>query len=857
VLTTFGGVLASIGLSTFILSLADAAGAIKDLSENFGLTLESTLELRNAFTLAGKSSEDMGKVLSTLKNTALDAAGGNKELILAYKTLGISMKDLETQSPIEIMSRIASVMQNANGSATLLAASNDILGKTVKNMPWGDFVTGLENSKGKMGALATSTREWDKASEEAGIRMTAIRDQAMIALTPIATKFNELTKSADAAKAVAYGLIGAFAILGAALVITGITAVVNALKALASAFGIGAIAAGVEAAAVKVNTSALVASYVATAALMRAKVAQLQVEVATQTALVASTVGTTANAAATRNLEKYTWRLAVAKASLAGADAAVAASATATTAAVAGTTVAMGAATIATRVLTIALAALALVTKPVVLVILAAAAAIGGLYYAWQKFSGGAKDASENVADVGENARKTAEALKAMRLADQNVPWTDPPKPEDESVLDAGSLKAAAAARAEAMKGAAQAGKANADSLREQYRQQDENNRLIKERLQLQLQSVGKTEEEKNLLLAKHDAEATKLQEIGKLQSDISKVRAQMANEEHGGVKYGEQLRLMQDRLKFLQTEKDETVDLAEKVRVATVEHQRQLERNQWLKTMESTAQQDVLNSTRELMLLTATDHEKKMANLRAEIQGHANLEIARRQALTPDTPISQEEQISIIERVNQAYQPLLDTVQQLNDKSREFQTGWDTALNKFMEQAGNHADLAGDVFNKMTSTINSAVDELVSTGKVNFKSLATSVIKDLMAMTIKALIFRTIMSGLGGGSGGFGAISGIGSLGDIFGMGARAMGGSVGGNKPYIVGEKGPELFIPGSNGTVIPNRNLQQNTQPSVNNVQNINVSAIDGASVAKFFLDNRQLVMMSNMQAPKDSR
>ena len=39
----------------------------------------------------------------------------------------------------------------------------------------------------------------------------------------------------------------------------------------------------------------------------------------------------------------------------------------------------------------------------------------------------------------------------------------------------------------------------------------------------------------------------------------------------------------------------------------------------------------------------------------------------------------------------------------------------------------------------------------------------------------------------------------------------ARANGGSVAGNQPYMVGERGPELFVPGGNGTIIPNQNMR----------------------------------------------
>jgi hypothetical protein len=51
------------------------------------------------------------------------------------------------------------------------------------------------------------------------------------------------------------------------------------------------------------------------------------------------------------------------------------------------------------------------------------------------------------------------------------------------------------------------------------------------------------------------------------------------------------------------------------------------------------------------------------------------------------------------------------------------------------------------------------------------------------------------------------------GALGSVFGLPTvpgKAIGGSVGKNRPYMVGEQGPELFIPGGSGTIIPNRNL-----------------------------------------------
>jgi tape measure domain-containing protein len=46
---------------------------------------------------------------------------------------------------------------------------------------------------------------------------------------------------------------------------------------------------------------------------------------------------------------------------------------------------------------------------------------------------------------------------------------------------------------------------------------------------------------------------------------------------------------------------------------------------------------------------------------------------------------------------------------------------------------------------------------------------------------------------------------------------GARAMGGPVSAGAPYLVGEKGPEIFVPDSSGTIIPNHKIPEGTAGS----------------------------------------
>lgn len=69
-----------------------------------------------------------------------------------------------------------------------------------------------------------------------------------------------------------------------------------------------------------------------------------------------------------------------------------------------------------------------------------------------------------------------------------------------------------------------------------------------------------------------------------------------------------------------------------------------------------------------------------------------------------------------------------------------------------------------------------------------------------------------------GGGAGSF-----IGDLvGSVFG-GKRASGGPVSGGVPYLVGERGPELFVPQASGNIVPNDKMGR----SITVIQNFNLS------------------------------
>ena len=79
-------------------------------------------------------------------------------------------------------------------------------------------------------------------------------------------------------------------------------------------------------------------------------------------------------------------------------------------------------------------------------------------------------------------------------------------------------------------------------------------------------------------------------------------------------------------------------------------------------------------------------------------------------------------------------------------------------------------------------------------------KAVLVQVIQKLAATAILAGILSAIFPGGLGGAQGFSAI--FGRL-----AGFRATGGPVSGGSPYVVGERGPELFVPAVSGSIVPN--------------------------------------------------
>lgn len=110
-----------------------------------------------------------------------------------------------------------------------------------------------------------------------------------------------------------------------------------------------------------------------------------------------------------------------------------------------------------------------------------------------------------------------------------------------------------------------------------------------------------------------------------------------------------------------------------------------------------------------------------------------------------------------------------------------------------------------GDGAERAGRGLEQALVRAVQTGKLGFddlKRVALSAMAEIAASAIRSGIGAI---GIGGG-GGAGGLAGAASqlLSALLGAPGRATGGPVSAGRPYMVGERGPELFVPSASGRV-----------------------------------------------------
>jgi len=204
---------------------------------------------------------------------------------------------------------------------------------------------------------------------------------------------------------------------------------------------------------------------------------------------------------------------------------------------------------------------------------------------------------------------------------------------------------------------------------------------------------------------------------------------------------------------------------------------------------------------------------------------------------------LSEQEQIIASDLIKEKTEERLLQLDQFKEKLSlvdATRMGVQNGFEEFVKGLGTSFDIVSAATQKLGNLISSSLVTAITEGKFAFKDFATAVIKligDMIIQLIIQIALQAALKALGGGGGG-GAANGanVGSQANnlSFATPGMAEGGPISGSvgQTFLVGEEGPELFVPKSTGDIVPNKQSaammqQKEAPPPVVNVSVVNVS------------------------------
>ena len=156
-------------------------------------------------------------------------------------------------------------------------------------------------------------------------------------------------------------------------------------------------------------------------------------------------------------------------------------------------------------------------------------------------------------------------------------------------------------------------------------------------------------------------------------------------------------------------------------------------------------------------------------------------------------------------------------------------------SLEKFEESLGTVDERLGKAAVGSMKKFEDSIVNSLKAGKLEFKDFSNYVIEQLLRIAIQEAILAPLKGVFTSFFGGFGGVFG----------GHKADGGSVSGGTPYMVGERGAEMFVPNSSGQIITNENIKQQGQFQSSPTVNFNISTVDAAGFDQLLASRKGLI------------
>ncbi len=760
------------GLGRSALQMADE---LQDLSNATGIAIGRLIEFKKALAVSGGEGDQMATAINAFVRSIDEAAQGGLKAQNSFKELGISLKDLGKLSEQDLLEQTLKGIAAIEDPSRRAALMMDKFGKSFKTVDPGELLAKLQATRGEGDKYADSIKRAAQLQDDFATAQGNLKLAFLEAFAPAIKMVNDFSEKVNQGKASMDGLVTAIKLAGVAL-----TAAFSAslLLPVVSAFGSLARSIGVVAKAVgAVGLGAWLGSAFRVLGPLMSGLRALSL-------LIAAGMGIYA---ATQLFDNF------------------------------GDIASNSVGRVTEAVGQLAGELLNLPTDAI--------AGLMNLFGANIKDAVGLgtpfKIAAENAKKAREEYEKTFKANKAR----SQFAATDPRRTDVAGTSgEAGTAREVTDALAQKRKEIERSSEAYSRYIRDTIDAINFENTLI-----------GKTEEEVAVRKAVEEVYKRAADEAEKLRD----AKAMLTKDEQGlAAAYDAQIAKIAaaadadaERIRRA-VENSNGLKLLEKSRLADIENMtKALEAQLRIQEALGSAQRNIIGQKQDVAfqgsMLGKTPFEKQMAEIKENAR-KAALEAGAAFAATFEdsgdgmNPDQAKQFAQGLNLIHDGYKDIADAQIANLEASRTWSAGWQEAFAAYKDSAQNAAEQSRTYFETFTRGVEDAFVSFVTTGKLSFKDLANSLIADFARIQAKKAIAGIFSMASGGG--GF-----LGGLSTLFG-GGRAEGGPVGVGGAYMVGERGPEMFVPKNAGTIIPNGALGGGST-----VQQItyNIQATDAAS------------------------
>ena len=778
-----------LGLKTVIASLAfgtigrgaiQMADALKDLSDSSGIAVGRLVEFRDALQQSGGEAESLPQAISALLRSLDEAAGGSVVAQNNFQKLGVTLNDLRKLGEEDLLVATLKGIAALPTATERATAMMNNFGKSFKTVDAQTLLEQLEKLSGSGDKYAQSIERAAKLNDALAKTQSNLKLAFLEAFTQPLTQINTFFENVNNGSANMDKLISAIKLVGIAIAtafaVTGGLAIVTFIGQIGRAFSV----------ITKIGAAFTAGGALAPMGGFFAASGAFMVGLRGAIVLIAS-LGT-AIYAASQLFDDF------------------------------GSIVSNA---LARAVEEIGLFAASILNLPT-------DAATGFLKLFDIKIDNpfGLGDGLKNIVGQAQKARQEVEKTQTALNARKNFAATDERRVKPDKPTAGDNVREVdTTARDNAIK-----------QIREMTAEYEKSRLSVLNRLDLETQLVGKSEEEKQLLQEQRNLAL----EYQNAQEALIKRRETLGKEEKylAGV-INEQIKKNADGYAKQAEELTKTVtaqqtaNLLEKDRLANIERITQAyERQQKIQEAVGNFQRSLITQQKDTEFQGAqqkrSPFERQVADIKEQSKKAAQEAATAFSAAFDDGGDGMGAETAKqfadgLAKIYDGYKKIEEQQVAQLEYSKTWQAGWEEAFNAYKENSQDSADTAKQAFATFTGGIEDAFVKFVQTGKLSFKDLINSMIADFAKLQAKKALSGLMDMG-GGAGGGFGSL--FGGIGKLFGF---ADGGNPPMGKASIVGERGAELLIPRNASTVVPLEGLGGGGGTSVT----YNINATDAAS------------------------